>query len=1217
MEVGKIVTDEKGYGRLEGLPAGNYDIAETKAPQGYLQDQSRRTVTVNGSGTVVYNCEDTPGSDSVMVLLVKQDAETGAAQANGKLEGAEYTVRYYDGNYSSDPALEGKEPKYEWIFRTDENGIILFDEEHKVSGDAFVLGTDAVPVLPVGTLTIQETKEPQGYLLNDTVYVANTIIENGTSVVTVNLPDSEICAAEEQIIRGDLEFIKINADDQSTMAGIPFTLTSKTTGESHLLITDANGYCSTESSFALHTKNTNRGTSAADGIWFGEGAADDGLGALPYDIYVLEEQPCEANKGKDLASVEINISSDKSTVNLGRISNYTAKIYTAAADTASGAKTIAPSENASVTDTVTYKNLTVGRTYKLSGRLVEKKTGEALIIGGNPVTAEVEFVPEAKNGTVDMVFCFDASGLAGQELVVYEYLTWNGIPVVSHEDINDTDQTVYIARIETTALDANTQSHVGSVREKAVIVDTVAYRGLTPGKNYQVSGILMDRTTGEPLLVNGSEVTASRTFAPDVSEGTIDVYFRFDAAALAGRTVVAFETVSYEGAVLASHADINDEEQSVYYPRIDTSASDAETESHLGTVAEKTVITDTVYYENLIPDQEYTIQGKLVMRGNGEELMKDESAVSAELTFTPDGSSGTVVLTYEINGSDLAGQTIAVAEELFYSGINVVSHADPEDEEQSIHFPAVGTTALDGDTGSHTGTLQEQAVIEDIISYVNLIPGQEYTVRGKLMVKETGEELMQGGRPVVINEKFIPENASGTVKVAYEFDSRGYAGQTIVVFEELLHNGITVARHENLQDENQSVFYPAIRTQASDKRTGDHLAAISTETILCDTVSYQNLIPGETYVLNGILMDRNTGEQLLAQSRAVTAKYKFTPEKSEGTVTLSYELNSEDLKGTTAVIYESLYYNGVLIASHQELTDNGQTVLFPDMKTEALDQNTNGHTGVVSEKAVITDQVKYSNLIPGREYTIQGRLMVKETGEELAADGEAVRAEMTFTAEASSGTAVLTYQLDSRGLAGQTVVVFEKLLCGEVVIVSHGDLADEAQSIRYPRITTEATAYGSHEVMASGTIDIQDKVTYENLVPGKTYTLKGRLMDQTAGTALLVNEAEVTAMLSFVPDSPSGSLKMNFELPADGLAESKLVVFEELYHNNVLVGTHSDLNDAAQTVALSALPPKTEIQGPKSGDPSNMPAIAAVVLGTGLLAAFFGILKHRAMQKKL
>ena len=99
------------------------------------------------------------------------------------------------------------------------------------------------------------------------------------------------------------------------------------------------------------------------------------------------------------------------------------------------------------------------------------------------------------------------------------------------------------------------------------------------------------------------------------------------------------------------------------------------------------------------------------------------------------------------------------------------------------------------------------------------------------------------------------------------------------------------------------------------------------------------------------------------------------------------------------VVYESLYHNGVPVAAHQELADEKQTVRLPELKTEALDQDTGSHTGTLRDGAAITDLVNYSNLIPGQEYTLRGQLMVKETGEVLLLEGEPVTAETAFTAE--------------------------------------------------------------------------------------------------------------------------------------------------------------------------------------------------------------------------
>ena len=138
--------------------------------------------------------------------------------------------------------------------------------------------------------------------------------------------------------------------------------------------------------------------------------------------------------------------------------------------------------------------------------------------------------------------------------------------------------------------------------------------------------------------------------------------------------------------------------------------------------------------------------------------------------------------------------------------------------------------------------------------------------------------------------------------------------------------------------------------------------------------------------------------------------------------------------------------------------------------------------------------------------------MVKETGQEFLMGEEPVVAETAFTAEASSGTVALTYELDSTGLEGRTLVVFEELLYGNTVLTSHEDPEDEAQSVRYPKLRTEAAVQGEHETEAAGTVKITDRVFYENLIPGKTYTLKAALMNQETGRALTAGGMEITAV---------------------------------------------------------------------------------------------------------
>ena len=105
--------------------------------------------------------------------------------------------------------------------------------------------------------------------------------------------------------------------------------------------------------------------------------------------------------------------------------------------------------------------------------------------------------------------------------------------------------------------------HTAEPTGKITIVDVVEYTGLTPGETYTVSGILMDKATSEPLLVDGAEITAEVEFTPESADGTVELTYTMDASTLAGTTIVVFETLYSDGVEIAAHTDINDEAQTV------------------------------------------------------------------------------------------------------------------------------------------------------------------------------------------------------------------------------------------------------------------------------------------------------------------------------------------------------------------------------------------------------------------------------------------------------------------------------------------------------------------------------------------------------------------------------------------------------------------------------------------------------------------------------
>lgn len=485
--------------------------------------------------------------------------------------------------------------------------------------------------------------------------------------------------------------------------------------------------------------------------------------------------------------------------------------------------------------------------------------------------------------------------------------------------------------------------------------------------------------------------------------------------------------------------------------RLQTEAKDSHTDSSQGTTYADSKFTDTVSYQKLTPGREYTVKGTLMDKDTGKAITVNGKAVTSEKTFTAEKSAGTVTLEYDLDASTLKGKTTVVFEELYYGDLKIASHADLTDEGQTLYYPEIKTTAKDIKTEDHQGVTGEDTVIVDTVSYSNLIAGKTYTVKGVLMDKDTGEAIKVDGKEVTSEKTFTASEKSGTVTMKFIFDSKALKGKTTVVFEDLYMGDVNVTTHSDITDEGQSIHYPEIKTTATDQMTKDNLGAIGNKTTIVDTVSYSNLIAGKTYTVKGVLMDKATKEPLKVDGKTVTAEKTFTAEAESGTVDMSFTFDSKGLEGKSVVVFEKLWYEGIRVTMHADITDEGQTIHYPQIHTMAKDGKTGTHRGTVEKTAVIVDTVSYSNLVPGKEYTVKGVLMNKETGKPLKVDGKEVTAEKTFAAEKANGTAELKYAFDSRKLEGKTVVVFEDLYHQGIKVTTHSDINDYGQSVKYPK----------------------------------------------------------------------------------------------------------------------------------------------------------------------
>lgn len=244
--------------------------------------------------------------------------------------------------------------------------------------------------------------------------------------------------------------------------------------------------------------------------------------------------------------------------------------------------------------------------------------------------------------------------------------------------------------MKTTAVDSESGTHEGQARDELTIVDTIEYTGLVPENEYTVSGTLMDKVTGEPALDDeGNEITASTTFTAEESCGTVDVTFTFVGASLAGKQLVAFETMEFEGAEYMVHADIDDVDQTVNVVDIATQARDAESGTSVGTVGEHVKLIDTVAYTGLTPGNAYKLFTMLMDKGTGNPLTGDDGLPIVSTTeFAPETPDGTIDVEVEIDTRELAGHDIVFFEKLSDAQENIVAtHEDVNDDGQTVSFP--------------------------------------------------------------------------------------------------------------------------------------------------------------------------------------------------------------------------------------------------------------------------------------------------------------------------------------------------------------------------------------------------------------------------------------------------------------------------------------------------------------------------------------------------
>ena len=1129
--VQKLTTNEKGEtGRSGLLTAGTYTVKETKAPEGYYAADDF-TVTVNAGQVTKKTVVDKPLTDPLQMIVGKFDGEKtyyGAGnlpQGSATLADAEFTVDYYDtfdyDNYD-DLKKADIEPTRSWTFKTDEDGFATFTTKDFVFGDAFYYNEKNDPCIPRGTIVMRETKAPTGYLKSNAVSFQKIM----DGYYTDALKTYNAAEVPEQVYRSDFEFTKKAENGSDRLAGVPFKVTSLTTGESHIAVTDENGYFSSASSWNAHDGNTNAndwaltadGTidssklNASAGFWFGNNTvldiplntttddalkADNSLGAMPFDTYSVEELRCTANEGYALVNTTVTVSRNGASIDFGTLDDPEPEIHTTAYDASDSDHYIGVG-TVKVTDKVEYSHLVAGKTYTVTGEVHDAKTGDVLKVNGKTVTAEKTFTADESHGSVTVDFSFDNYDLAGKTLVVYETLTdAKGAKLAEHKDKDDVSQqvTVLTPKLSTSAVSEADNSKSVTAEGDATVTDYVRYTGLTAGQTYTLTGTLMDKSTKKAFEdADGNPVTATAEFTAEAESGTATVTFTFDASGIkTGTKLVAFETLSTNGIEIANHKDINDIDQTVTVktPVIGTTAVDAADGDKTVTGEENVSVRDTVHYNNVTPGKTYKVTGTLYEKVTDKDgkvtkkAFKDKNGnpVTAETNFTAEDSYGNVDVTFYFDGSSLKEGTSLVAfESLSYSDKEIASHADVNDAGQTVTIgkPKLSTSATDAIDGDKNLIGEDGATIVDTVHYNNVTPGKTYKVSGTLYEKVTDKDgkvskkqlLDADGNPVTAETEFVPEASFGDVDVTFTFDASDLkAKDKVVAFESLSLNGKELASHADIEDKSQTVTItkPTLSTTAADGLDADKNLIGEGDATIVDTVKYKNVTPGKTYKVSGTL--------------------------------------------------------------YEKVTDKD---------------------GKVSKKQL------------------------------LDADGNPVTAETEFVPDDTYGTVDVTFTFDASDLkAKDKVVAFESLSLNGKELASHADIEDKSQTVTITKPEVGTTAKdgldGNKTVVSDTEVSVVDTVKYKNVTPGKTYKVSGTLYEKVTDKDGKVSKKQlldadgnpVTAETEFVPDHTYGTVDVTFTFDGSLLKDNTPVVaFESLSYKDKEIASHSDIEDEDQTVTM-------------------------------------------------
>lgn len=883
-------------------------------------------------------------------------------------------------------------------------------------------------------------------------------------------------------------------------------------------------------------------------------------------------------------------------------------------------------EAGTITVSTRLTNLTPGTDYKVTGWLVYSPSGEDVVIGGQAVTAEETFMAVSTGKNLDLTFYVaDMNAIKGRGLSARLSVEGDGhLLTVTPPDpkpggwrpVPGEDPYVRVEDIDVTKPSQN-----GS--NPAEFTATIAYEGLTPGTEYVLTATLLNKDTGEPVLVNGMPVQVIQAFRPDQPNGKLQVTFSVKPEDVAGITLAigAVITRADNGEVVA---DSNNNEGgntgsgNPAVPPLDGSASKPEEKDPFADVNkitleqnEKTgLITITVIgkVDNLDPDEEYTITATLLDKATGKPVLIGGRPVT--VTGTLNRETGEVTFVFrDLDPEPLRGVDLGILMEVKNSRGEVVAIANslkPQPGQSTIDTVRVpgGSNSGDNNPGGNTpggntpggpdvpgtdnpggstirpGTPQVgdgedgNKIITVEVPYSGLVPGNEYEITGVLIDKNTGEPILdKDGRPITFTQMLDPSSPDGTVTITFSVPAELLEGRDWDIKTTLWENGqIAMDSH------GDHLLTPTVgidHIDADIKSAGQ----LSTLTV---TVAYTNVPVGVTSECRGTLVSTTDGQPILVDGHPITSSVTFIPLSKNGTVTLTFEFDTAYVDAETVAVRVSLVHGDNDPFAVGGGKDDPNAYIIPRVPgtvvTATQIEERDGRVFLVAT-------VGYHGLDEGEEYTLDGLLVDMSTGLPVGprkadtnpfseamkalfggsvahAAGE-IRAQTIFVPISPSGTEQLAFEFNREDAdltnAGVKATLYKSSEGPDAILDEqygnvpdidggsndpNGGGTDDPNAAVSPKIESASAAVtgGGRTIAAAPGQKITGAVSMTGLTEGTLYTVTGTLMKQDGSSPLTVAGAQVTASRDFYAMDSTQTVSLPLTFDATGLAGTQLYI---------------------------------------------------------------------------